>query len=340
MDMAGEDRLVNVFLTGIAQRLPHLHERRLEILTAYPNFGVTRRTDNGERCVVFHHGHFIESIYQLMSTLVSLVFPDQRGPESVYELEGENSAWIDFFWSALGSCERVGQNIERIYEASGDSTSLQRLTDTLARTLAVRYDLPLLEPNWTEEQVLKLLFRKKVVEKVAGKQERQKRLADETAVPLSSEAEKGLSWYLEGPLLSQMRVEYDGVPDLAAFVFGHTHKPFEAVMEVGGAQRPVAIFNTGGWVVDTVQPDRQHGAAVTVIDNELNCVNIHMYDERQYAVRVREPDEAGVHTPLCDQIADTIAAGTEWRAIGAAAAQAIALREENLKARRLRCGQE
>ncbi|MFP3871229.1 MAG: metallophosphoesterase, partial [Syntrophobacteria bacterium] len=66
------------FLTNLVQR--HAHLQKMEIKVAYPNFGL--RSENGEKCVVFHHGHFTESIYQLMSTFRSLLFGREM-PDSI-----------------------------------------------------------------------------------------------------------------------------------------------------------------------------------------------------------------------------------------------------------------
>ena len=327
MDMAGKDRLAHDFLTGLAQRFPHLRDRGFEILTAYPNYGVTRE----ERCVLFHHGHFIEPVYRVMSTAMSLVFPEQPAPESVYDLEAENSAWIDFLWSTLGSCGRVGRDVEAIYETTSDRKSLQKLTDRLAASLARTYDLPLLEPDWTEEQVLKILLRREVVDRLAGRQERQKPPPEGDAPPLSPEARESLRWYLDDLVRKQIQQERGPAPRIAAFLFGHTHKPFEAVMDA-------PVFNTGGWVVDSPEPKPELGGAVAVIDGELNTVQIRMYNECREEIRVMEPREP--HSALYHEVAEAVSAGGPWQAFGPAAAEAVRVRREKLRERIRRRHQE
>ena len=86
------------FLTRLVRRYPHL--KNFVIFASYPNYGL--RTQNGKKCVIFHHGHFIESIYRLMSILKTMVFPDRKEPDTIWDLEAENFAWIDFFWSTMG----------------------------------------------------------------------------------------------------------------------------------------------------------------------------------------------------------------------------------------------
>ena len=78
---------------------------------------------------------------------------------------------------------------------------------------------------------------------------------------MSASGKEGLGQYLKVFLRGQMEIEGAGVPDAVSFVFGHTHKPFEDAMECEGYGQAMKIFNTGGWVVDTVVPDPPHGAA-------------------------------------------------------------------------------
>jgi hypothetical protein len=144
--------------------------------------------------------------------------------------------------------------------------------DRLALSLARRY---LLSCRWDslEEGVLRWLFRHFVTSRIAGRQERQ-RGVNSRPLPLSEEAEKGLRWYLEGPLQNQIQTERGRVPDRVTFVFGHTHRPFEFLMDSQIASEPLRIVNTGGWVVDTRTPRPWHGGAVALLDEHLNAVSV------------------------------------------------------------------
>ena len=305
-----KDRVVQATLTTVARKAAGRED--LEVLTAYPNFGLLERNGGQGRSVLFHHGHFIEAIYHAMSTAASLVFSDHRIPSDVFALEGENFAWIDFFWSTMGRSGRVGTGVERIYEATGDVASLRKLTDSLAHNLARRFHLfTPLDP--LEELALRSLFRH-VVERVAGRQERQ-RGAALRALPLSEEAEKGLRWYLEGPLRNQVEAEHQPAPDEVTFVFGHTHRPFEHVMDSGLASQPVKILNTGGWVVDTRVPRPEQGGAVALIGEDLSAVSLRFYNEGQYGVRVEEPlQPGGTHSQLWEHVRAVVQPDREpWR---------------------------
>lgn len=325
MDMQGKDRLVHPSLTEMARSAPFPSD--LEILTAYPNFGVLSAA--GDRGVIFHHGHFIESAYYLMSTAASLIFSDHQVPSDVYNLEAENFAWIDCFWSTMGRAGKVGSEIDRIYEASSNPQSLQKLSDALAHDLARKYDLLIPFSDWLEEKAYRLLLREAVVKRVAGQQERQLR------APLSDDAAAGLRWYLEGPVRNQMQVEHGGTPSEVIFVFGHTHKPFAKPMDLAGSSQGVKVLNTGGWVLDTPEPRPEQGGAVVLIDEDLTAVNLRFYLEGQYAVCAEEPLSPGQgHSALWEYVNAIVRREADpWRSFCETAAREAGMRVENFKKR-------
>ncbi|MCS6953010.1 MAG: metallophosphoesterase [Bryobacteraceae bacterium] len=284
MDLQGVDRLSSEFLTTLARRWPQFTET--EILIAYPNYGV--RDPNWNRAVVFHHGHFIEPLYHFMSTVTSFVFPDRALPKTVYALEQENFAWIDFFWSAMGRQGKAGEAVEQIYEATGDETELQKLADELARSLAQHYDALRRVPECTERWLWQKALRELLVRKVTGQQERQRTAQLEANYPLSASARRKLAWYVEELLLQQMCEEVGRTPRALTFVFGHTHKPFQRLQPSVRFPDGVSLFNTGGWVVDSVDSVPVRGAAMVLIDEALHAVNVRLYQEGCYKVSVEE----------------------------------------------------
>jgi UDP-2,3-diacylglucosamine pyrophosphatase LpxH len=332
MDMQGKDRLVDRVLTEVTNRLEYLREREAEVLAAYPNYGVL---NGGQRCVIFHHGHFVEAIYHLMSTLTSLVFPDQQLPDTVYALEGENFAWIDFFWSVMGRSGTVGTDIERIYEATNDEHSLQALTDSLATSFAQKYGVPRRWPGWLKEKVFKALLRQLIVKEVTGKQERQRASNEEAGQPLSESATKGLGWYMEGPLFNQVQVEHGAMPASVTFVFGHTHKPFQRIMNLKGYGQGVSVLNTGGWIVESIATEPLHGGALVLIDEELNAVNVRLYNEGDYMVHAEELVPPGEqHTTFWDQLNQIVKTDRQpWRSFSETVEHEVIVREKNLKSR-------
>jgi len=321
MDMAGKDRLVNGAETAIARRLPHLRDRGFEILTAYPNFGI----EDGGRALAFHHGHFIEPAYRFFSTLACLFFPEQSMPEDVYTLEKENSSWIDFLWSTLGSCGRIGPDVQTIYAASADEDRLHRLTDTLAGSIAREYPVPKWVPRTLREWILQAALHEAAGSVTTGLERRQV----EGGALLSPAAAKGLRWYVEGPLRRQFEQETGNVPASMAFVLGHTHKPFVDFRDYA------LILNTGGWVVDAPRLQPLHGAAAVFVGEDLSTVSLRLYNEGSYDMRVEEPVPAGAnHGVLYYRIGDILRAQPQpWKSFGETAQREIELRATNFSAR-------
>ena len=326
-----KDLIPLYFPTRLIQRYPHLKDRI--IAAAYPNYGVLSK--DGKRCVVFSHGHFIESLYRLMGNVMRMIFPDQKIPEYVWNVEALNFAWIDFFWSTMGSSGEVGRDVEIIYEKMRDKEAFKKLLHNLANSLARKLDLP----GWgdkMEATILKFAFNAAVECAYATERKKGDRL-------LSPEAEKGLWWYVNGPLRHQIDNECKEkefpVPTEVTFVFGHTHKPFQEDMNFKEYTGWVDVYNTGGWVVETVDPQPLHGSGIVLVDEDLNAVSIRMYNETPdligYPVRVEEAIHGGEKpNPLSQDIRGKINFGNDpWKSFSEAAGRAVRVRAQNLRAR-------
>lgn len=100
---------------------------RVEI--AYPNLAVA--SDDLARLVVFHHGHYIEPMYRVMSNLKQALFPGRSAGQSIAELEADNFAWIDFVWSTLGRSLDVGGDAGLIFLMSQEDGARNLLADNL-----------------------------------------------------------------------------------------------------------------------------------------------------------------------------------------------------------------
>jgi len=77
-------------LNAVIGRHAHLTGRGVQVGTVYPN--LTFESRDGERRVIFSHGHFVESVYMLMSSIGDFVFPNRKMPERIWEVETENLA--------------------------------------------------------------------------------------------------------------------------------------------------------------------------------------------------------------------------------------------------------
>ena len=155
---------------------------------------------DGQKCVIFNHGHYVESLYSLMSTLNTMVFPDRKRPTVVYDLEAENFAWIDFFWSTMGRSGGVGRDIGLVYDKLQDEKQVKKLIANLSAGLVEKYN----PPKWIEGvETQGLTWLLDIILGTTAGLERNK-----PAQLLSSDAQQGLQSYMEGPLLEQIRVEH------------------------------------------------------------------------------------------------------------------------------------
>lgn len=151
---------------------------------------------------------------------------------------------------------------------------------------------------------------------------------------LTDQAEAGLLSYLAGPVGLQIADEV-GTPREAAFVFGHTHKPFAAMRRPSGLPGPMPVVNTGGWVVDSPQPEPNKGAAVVLIDQDLNIALVRCYTQgaEPGEVEVEGPGDQATN-PLVDELQSTIDPVRDpWRALADAAAATERDRRRQLRTR-------
>ena len=120
------------------------------------------------------------------------------------------------------------------------------------------------------------------------------------------------------------------MPDDLVFVFGHTHKPFEDLFATTASRRPAEVLNTGGWVVDSIDDDSVQGAAVVLLDEQLEAVSVHCYYEGDVdtGVRVRWAGRAG---PFARRITELVQAGEPaWNAVATRAVDLVAERHRVL----------
>ncbi|KIG12806.1 hypothetical protein DB30_01014 [Enhygromyxa salina] len=301
----------SLLLEALAHRHAALADLKVELV--YPNYGLI--TPDRTRTVVITHGHYVEPIYMAMSALRGFLFPEQPAAATIDEIQQENFAWIDFFWSTMGRSGAAGDGVQRVYEMAASPGGIDALSERVARGVVKHWGRAII-PDALEEIALKS-FVKTLFE--AGFSHERSHVMD----PLSEDTAKGLDSYITGPLHRQIRHERrrDRVPDQLTVVFGHTHKPFERRRAMRGFAQPVTVFNTGGWVVDTIDSQPLYGGAIVVVDDELNCASLRMYNEPERGAtprppRVAAPEQEGGN-PLAEAIARQLAArqdasGSPW----------------------------
>jgi hypothetical protein len=307
-------------LTALVRRRPGLDG--LHVRTVYPNLGLMN--ESGSRAVVYHHGHYVESMYRLVSTLNQILFRRPE-PSHVWEWEAQNFAWVDFFWSTLGRSGDAGQNVSVAYDLLQSESAVKMLVANLSAGLGERLGGGTVRRRATTEAARAFLGA--VAEHAAA---RERHHSDAV---LSADAELGLQKYIEGPVLLQLVTECNGdVPVDMAFLFGHTHKPFAVQRSFGGYRRAVGVANTGGWVVDTLDPMPLHGAAAVLLDEKLDGVLLTMYTQHKrdddYRVTVQPLPDAASHA-FGKRIEGLVDNDSQpWKGFNAAIAQTV--RERNL----------
>ena len=297
------------------------------VLAMYPNFGVLSG-DNKSRCAVVHHGHFTESIYHLMTELGKVVFPSRDHPDEIWDVEAENYAWIDFLWGTLGRSGDIGEEMGMVYKMLKSEKGTRRLVQILAESILQRFRRPsLLRPI---EGPISRFALNRLMKSVGGM---ERGITDEL---LSTASRMRLDQYLRQYVRGQLARECkNGLPERLTFIFGHTHKPFEEVYPIEGIDRPVRVYNTGGWVVDTTKSAPTQGAAIVVIDEDGNAASVRMYNQSEkpsaYRVRVTRAGDALEPNPLYDAISELVKpGGPPWSDFSAKVAEVVVQRHRNL----------
>lgn len=318
------------FVTSLIDRTLG-EDSSVTVRVVYPNLALDVATPH--RHVFIHHGQFLEAIYTIMSTMQDIVFPNQLPPPwtetPVWDWEAENFAWIDFFWSTLGRSGAVGRDVGVVYASLQSIDALRPLNRNLARGLVTRVRPKGLQGTYARALALGL----DLIAKQGHRLERGQR-----DVVLSSTAQERLAVYLNSPLRQQIKREYgdyrdcDRVPGDVTFLFGHTHKPFEAVRRFAGYEKPVCVYNTGGWVVDSTEPRPLHGAAAVLFDEELNSASLRFFnqsrDPSSYHIGVAQ---CGAPNPFSTELAALVNPEVDpWKSFSRDAAKLVQERHEAL----------
>ena len=307
-------------LNALIQRNPHL--KNMQVWSVYPAYGVL--SDDKNKCVIFCHGHYVESMYSLMTNLRSKIFPNRQEPESLEELEKENYAWVDFFWSTLGRSGSVGKDINLIYDKMQDPAEVNIMIKNLAESLAdSRKNMV---TRWLEKNVLHEILNFTLSRMAANER-------NEPAVVLTPNAESGLKMLMERFIRNDLMATLDGiVPENLSFIFGHTHKPFQEIRHFENYPGPVKVYNTGGWVVDTMHQQPLHGASVVLVDEHFDTVALQMYKEGKHAITLEQLNN--VNEKTCDfyeRINKIIDMAVEpWAGFSAISATEVDIRYKNL----------
>lgn len=310
------------FVTGLARRA--VATSGVEVRHTYPNLGLFDQ--DRDRCVVFHHGHYVESMYRLMELVHQVITPGRDPAIEAAHIEADNFAWVDFFWSTMARAGDAGRGIGAMYEMLQSEAAVKDVTDRLVDALLARRP-GFIAVRQVERFVLRRLVHRAVDRMLAHERHR-------SPSELSVDAERGLRDYLSTAVRQQLVSEVGHVPKDTTFVFGHTHKPFVRTVASMAYPQLVPVYNTGGWVVDGAEPEAIKGASIVVVDDARNVAAIELYRQRatpgEYEVVVR----AATTNPLADWLGELVDPGRDpWRSLSEAAAEAVAQRNRAFTAR-------
>ena len=312
-------------LTRLIRTRQHLAEAQVEI--AYPNFAII--DDRGERGVILHHGHFIDAMYRSMSRLRAWLTDGSASLSTVDDIQSQNGAWIDFLWSDLGSAGVIGEGIATLYETMLDAGAshafAELLSERLLAVLGKAFGVPpetAIAHGVTLAEVVRGL-----VDLTAGRAAESQRDGYRTVMGPGELAD--LRWYLNGPVAAQLSSDGLPLPRELAFVFGHTHKPFQDQIAIPPYKLPVSVYNIGGWVLDAPTMMACQGAAIVLIDDDVNIASVRLFNDpiNGEMARVRVEGVGGFRDSenplLADAIRAVAATDVQWAAFSEAALAAI-----------------
>lgn len=297
-----------------------LPDAKLVVEQSYPNLGMV--SPDGRKAVVLSHGHFVEPLYRLMSNL-DAAFGLNRAAEvpEAWHLEADNGGWIDFFWSSTGDSGDVSGIVRNLYE------SLQSPESMAVEVVAVKDFVARQHPGprgWLESRLVARALAAEVGRRLQRERHRK-------GTTLSPQASAGLAAFLSGPVRAQLG---ELATCRTTFVFGHTHKPFADTRTIAGFPEPVTVVNTGGWVVDSIEPDPLKGAAVILVDEDANVAVLRFYTEGTDPAGFRLQITSGdpeADNPLLSELASAIDPDRDpWRALGEVLATVVPLRGRQL----------
>lgn len=270
-DAVGRSRILDSVLT--AAGLPGA-------ASWYPNRGLGPVTPAGggpRRSVILHHGHFVETAYTAMTSMMEALGGKVPRPMTAAAMEAMNGAWIDFGWSTLGDAARLGTWAARdealLLTGGGAHVFQDRVAAAITRAVVQAAGVA---PDGTAA-IWAQRFARAAVDAGMGAYADLERYDYDTT--LSPDSVATLGRYLSGPVLAQMTCELgaDAAADRVTFVFGHTHKPFADRIVAEGFVRPVILYNTGGWVLDTALLSTVEGGGILFIDDDMNAAMLQLW---------------------------------------------------------------
>ncbi len=296
----------------------------------YPNIGL--QNEKSGPTVVLHHGHFVETPYRLISDIKDAFNEEKRPNISAAELSSENAGWIDFFWSTTGDAG-LGLTADRLYQDILTTEGYRNRSKKWAAKIgkALSEGLPM-SGNLTLQSILKVVAQVGLDVTVGNYRDTERYAVVDS---LTHEGFQGVADYIDGPIAGQIKDEEKGDVEDLTFIFGHTHKPFSDRVRNKSFRNAAKVYNTGGWALNGPRLDNAQGAAVALIDDDLNVALLQVFktpdnDEVPLAHVEVLADTQGA-LKFKSQIEDWISASKpEWETLAETAGEAYRLRRDFL----------
>ena len=224
----------------------------VSVIQSYPNLGLVNAS--GDRSVILSHGHFIEPLYRMMSVLDTVFGSPRKGTIEAWQLEADNGGWIDFFWSSMGDSGDIMRVTRSLYESLQSTETIHAEIEAIERAIK-KAGASRIRADTEAHAVAELL--KAGIGTAMRERHRQ-------GIVLSPHAQEGLGSFLNGPVATQVTAEI-GAPRTSPSSSATPTSP-SSTSGPPAFPTPVSVVNTGGWVVDTPQPNPLKGASLILID--------------------------------------------------------------------------
>lgn len=277
-------RIESELLTLILRRQSGLAQASVHI--AYPNLCLLSRECS--RGLVLHHGHYIDPLYRLMSTITGILAPEVTMPSKIEEIERQNGAWVDFLWSDLGSAGATGREAFSIYEMMGNAGAshayAQQLRDHIVDRITAQFGISGEFDVWNGIRLRQVVGAAIEATLTRTAQTQRNNFLD----ALSTQDYADLRWFLSGPMLHDLKRACErawagaspSARDLqVALGYGHTHKPYQREVVAEGLSLPVQVYNTGGWVLDQPTLTYTQGASALFISDDLDVATLRLFND-------------------------------------------------------------
>ena len=319
-------------LTMLSANIP-MGGENVRHLTANPAFRLRSRLGHD---FLFHHGHYLENLYQALTIILKRLFSNvtineltsKPAAKNLTELELDNRAWLDFVWSGLTKEGGVGRPAYGLYnllkqDPAENPDIFETLKKRLVKILDQELDIRRILGDSVSSRVLELIDDDIIGKLVSLAMEHNgigsKERGDGRRPPFSDDLKHMCLQFLTHYMRVELEAEgYRPARDRTTFVFGHTHKPFvDNLTGVDKGFGNVRVINSGGWVVEEPEGDNKPygpGIVLGANDGSSGLIPFSFGEDSEYPMELEGSwDRTLELLPERAELMKTIRAGAELR---------------------------